>query len=221
MELIIRMTKADCDQDHLDVLIYNRPKTPDRTKYILGLSNEDPTPVMIDTGRKLVEQGAECLAIPCITAHYFHERLEGAIGTEIIHLVKEVVSHLKEHHIQKVGIMATDGTITTGLFQKELKLQGMEAFIPSTENQANVMHLIYQNVKAGKAPEMNLFFQIEEDLRKQGAQVIVLGCTELSLIKRDEKIGKDFLDAMEVLAKTAIERCGASVKEEYCCLISE
>lgn len=221
MELIIRMTKADCDQDHLDVLIYNRPKTPDRTKYILGLSNEDPTPVMIDTGRKLVEQGAECLAIPCITAHYFHERLEGAIGTEIIHLVKEVVSHLKEHQIEKVGIMATDGTITTGLFQKELKLQGMEAYIPSAENQANVMHLIYQNVKAGKVPEMNLFFQIEEDLRKQGAQVIVLGCTELSLIKRDEKIGKDFLDAMEVLAKTAIERCGASVKEEYSCLISE
>ena len=221
MELIIRMTKADCDQDHLDVLIYNRPKTPDRTRYILGLSNEDPTPVMIDTGRKLVEQGAECLAIPCITAHYFHERLEGAIGTPIIHLVKEVVSHLKDHQIQKVGIMATDGTITTGLFQKELKLQGMEACVPSPANQSNVMHLIYQNVKAGKAPEMDLFFQIEEDLRKQGAQVIVLGCTELSLIKRDEKIGKDFLDAMEVLAKTAIERCGASVKEEYCCLISE
>lgn len=221
MELIIRMTKADCDQDHLDVLIYNRPKTPDRTRYILGLSNEDPTPVMIDTGRKLVEQGAECLAIPCITAHYFHERLEGAIGTPIIHLVKEVVCHLKENQIQKVGIMATDGTITTGLFQKELKLQGMEAFIPNKENQKKVMHLIYHNVKAGKQPEMDLFCQVEEDLRKQGAQVIVLGCTELSLIKRDEKIGKNFLDAMEVLSKTAIERCGASVKEEYCCLISE
>ena len=220
MELIIRMTDAKCDQDHLDVLVYNRPKTPDRTKYILGLSDEDPTPVMIDTGRKLVEQGAECLAIPCITAHYFHERLEGAIGTPIIHLVREVALHLKENNIHKVGIMATDGTITTELFQTELKLQGMEAFIPCAENQKKVMHLIYDNVKASISPEMEFFNQVKEDLQGQGAEVIVLGCTELSLLKRDENIGPGFLDAMEVLSKKAIECCDAKIKEEFHCLIS-
>lgn len=220
MELVTMMTDASCDQEHLDILVSSRPGTPDRTRYILGLSQEDPSVSMIEAGCQLVRGGAEVLAIPCITAHYFHDKLEREIGIPIIHLIRETVAHIKARGIRRVGIMATDGTIQSGLFQEELKLQGMEAVIPSAEGQSRIMHLIYKNVKAGTPLEMKLFYESAMELRGKGAQVIVLGCTELSIIKKTNPVGPGFLDAMEVLAREAILRCGAPLKPEYDCLIT-
>ena len=220
MELVIQMTDAACDQDHLEMIIYNRPHIPDRTKFILGLSEEDPTGQMIETGRKLVEQGVDCIAIPCITAHYFHDQLEEAIGRPILHLIQDTVRHMKAFGVEKAGIMATDGTIESGLFQEELARNGMESVVPSPENQRKVMHLIYENVKAGRKIQMGLFQQVSVELQEQGAQVIVLGCTELSLIKRSYPIGPGYLDAMEVLAGEAIKTCDRPLKPEYQCLIT-
>ena len=77
------------------------------------------------------------------------------------------------------------------------------------------MHLIYQNVKAGKRAEMDRFCRVRQELTEQGAQVILLGCTELSLIKRDEEIGPGFLDIMEVLAQQSVLRCGKTLRKEY------
>jgi aspartate racemase len=220
MELVIRMTDAACDQEHLPMIIYNRPDTPDRTRYILGLSNENPQNLMVETGRALVRQGADRLVIPCITAHYFHPYLELQIGKPVLNLIEETAAHLKKFGLHTIGIMATDGTIRSGLFQKELERQGMQAVIPTEKSQRKVMHLIYENVKAGKPVEFSLFREAEEELRLAGAQVIVLGCTELSMIKKEFPIGPGFLDAMEVLAMRAIEECEAPLKEEYRCLVT-
>ena len=82
------------------------------------------------------------------------------------------------------------------------------------------MHLIYENVKAGKPAEMDRFRTAAKDLRAQGAQAIILGCTELSLIKRDYDIGAGFIDAMEVLARQSVLACGKPLKKEYDCLIT-
>ena len=220
MELVIQMTDASCDQEHLNMIISSRPGTPDRTRYILGLSDENPAPVMIDAGRWLVAEGAEILAIPCITAHYFQKQLEEEIHTPVIHLIKETVHHMRDYGVRKAGIMATDGTIQSGLFQEELRLHGMEAVLPSAEAQKKVMHLIYDNVKAGRPPELELFREVKRELMAAGAEVIVLGCTELSIIKKMYPVGSGVLDAMEVLAREAVLRCGAPLKQEYDCLIT-
>ena len=84
-------------RQHLNMIISSRPGTPDRTRYILGLSDENPAPVMIDAGRWLVAEGAEILAIPCITAHYFQKQLEEEIHTPVIHLIKETVHHMRDY----------------------------------------------------------------------------------------------------------------------------
>jgi len=103
---------------------------------------------------------------------------------------------------------------------RELLAQGLEPIVPGKAAQKDVMHLIFENVKAGTPAEMDRFFAAAENLRRQGAEAIILGCTELSLIKRDEKIGPGFLDAMEVLAKESVLACGKPVKPEYHCLIT-
>ena len=73
MELIIQMTDAKRDQDHLSMIVYNAPEIPDRTSYILGVSSRNPVWDMIEIGRKLAGQKVACISIPCVTAHYFHE----------------------------------------------------------------------------------------------------------------------------------------------------
>ena len=221
MELIIRMTEADTDQEHLDMIIYNRPSIPDRTGYILDSTKPNPLPEMIRVGNALARQGAKLIAIPCMTAHYFHRELTRYIEAPIVHAIHEVAAHLKKHGITRVGIMATDGSIRSGLFQQELQKHGIEPIIPGEQAQKCVMSIIYDDVKANKPAEMDKFRFASGELREKGAQAIILGCTELSLVKRDYAIGAGYLDAMEVLAQTCVLRCGGKLKEEYQELISK
>lgn len=214
LQLVTQMTDADIDQEHIEIVIHSKPQIPDRTRYILGQSQETPVTEMIKTGNGLVAQGAEVLAIPCITAHYFQKELTEAIHVPVINAIEETVKYLEKHGITKVGIMATDGTMESGIFQKELESAGMEVVIPSQDKQKKVMHLIYENVKAGKKMDKQMFDEIGRELLMRGAQVIILGCTELSLIKRDFAIGYPYLDVMEVLARKAVLTCG-KLKEEY------
>ena len=221
MELVIRMTDAQTDQEHLDMIVYSFPSIPDRTGYILDNTKPSPLPPMVAIGEKLAQQGADHIAIPCMTAHYFHQELSDGIATPIINGIAETVRHLKENGITRVGIMATTGTIRTGLFRRELERQGLEPLIPSAQRQEDVMHLIYSNIKANRPPEMERFHAVRRELQDMGAQAIILGCTELSLIKRDEAIGPGFIDAMEVLAQQSVIRCGGALKAEYQCLITK
>ena len=221
MELVIRMTEADTDQEHLDMILYNRPSIPDRTGYILDPTKPNPLPEMIRVGNALARQGAKLIAIPCMTAHYFHADLTRYIEAPIVHAIHETAVHLKKHGISRVGIMATDGTIRSRLFQQELEKHGITPLIPGEEGQKCVMSVIYDDIKANRPAGMDKFELASNDLKDQGAQAIILGCTELSLVKRDYPIGAGYLDAMEVLAQTCVKRCGGQLKEEYQELISK
>ena len=221
MELVIRMTEASTDQEHLDMIIYNRPSIPDRTGYILDPTRPSPLPEMIRVGNALARQGAKLIAIPCMTAHYFHRDLTRYIEAPIVHAIHECAAHLKKHGIATVGIMATDGTIRSKLFQQELEKHGITPVIPGEEGQKCVMSVIYDDIKANRPADMDKFDLASRDLREQGAQAIILGCTELSLVKRDYPIGAGYLDAMEVLARRCVLECGGRLKEEYQNLISK
>lgn len=220
MQMVIEMTLAEKDQDHIEMVVYNSPGIPDRTGYILGKSAEDPAPEMIRLGRKLAAEGADLIAVPCITATCFYDRLAEAVPVRIIQIVEETCRYLRERKIQSVGLMATSGTIESRLFQRAFEQSGCRLLLPSEQRQQDVMHVIYNNVKANKSVDMHRFFAVVQELRDQGAEVIVLGCTELSVVHRDYDIGGGFLDAMQLMAKCAAESCG-TLREEYRELISE
>lgn len=215
MERVIAMTDAKSDQENVDMIVYNFPSIPDRTGYILGSNLKSPLPGLRSVGQALAAQKVSCIAIPCVTAHYFHRELQAAIPVPILNGVAETVSLLKNHGIRSVGIMATDGTIRSRLLARELDNAGLLPVVPSEPRQADVMHLIYENVKAGKPPEMECFRRVQRELADCGAEIILLGCTELSLIKRDEDIGEGFLDIMDVLARESVLRCGKKLRREY------
>ncbi len=221
MELVVRMTQAGKEQDNVDMIVYNFPSIPDRTGYILGSNLKSPLPGMLSVGHALARQGAGCLAIPCVTAHYFYPELSRALPIPVINAVAETAGLLKARGIHKAGIMATDGTVRSRLIAAELDRAGILPVIPSSQRQADVMHLIYENIKAGKTPDPERFRRVAQELWDCGAEVIILGCTELSLVKSRVPIGPGFLDAMEVLAQQAILRCGGTLLPEYRDLLPE
>ena len=215
LELMIRMTDAARDQEHPEIVLLNIPTIPDRTAYILGRSQESPLEPMVELGKQLKGLGASVAATPCITAHYFHEALQDGIGLPLIHGIRCTAQTLHDAGVRKVGLMATDGTVQSGIFQRQVEELGMELILPDEKGQKGVMTLIYDQVKAGLEPDMSLFFAIRDELRGKGAQAVVLGCTELSLLKKQQDLGPGILDALEVLAKESVLACGKQVKAEY------
>jgi aspartate racemase len=215
LQLIVDMTDAATDQEHLDAIVFNRPTVPDRTAYILDNTKPSPVPPMVDMAQKLESLGVCAIGTPCVTAHSFHEELQRSVNVPFIHMVQETAAYLKAAGCKKAGIMATTGTVRMGLFQTALAENGVAFALPDEEMQQNVMSLIYDNVKAGLPADMEKFRAVSDHLRQEGCDAIILGCTELSIIKRDNEIGSGYLDALEVLALTAILTCGKKIKPEY------
>lgn len=220
VERVVKMTNARSDSEHIPMIIYNRPYIPDRSSYILGRSRENPFDEMAKIGKSLAGLGADYIAIPCVTAYFFYDKLCDEIGVPVIDMIGETAQHLKENGIRRAGLMATDGTITGGFFKRGLEQYGIEVIQPSAESQKLLMNIIYKGIKADMPFSMDDFNAVKNELFNAKAEVIILGCTELSVINRDYNIGPGFLDAMEVLARKSVLLCGGELKKEFLCLIT-
>ena len=207
-DMLVRHTKATCDQDHLDVIISSRASTPDRTSYILGQSTENPFDIMARDAQRLVTFGADVLAIPCNTAHYFYDRLNETISVPILNMVEETVLEAKARGCCRVGILATSGTVQTGTYSRMCERHGLEFVCPDESHQQDLMNVIYGDIKQGKRPDMARFFAVADSLKREGCTRVILGCTELSIIKKDEQLDAFYIDSMSVLAKNAITTFG-------------
>lgn len=214
LQMIVEMTKAASDQEHIETILYSKPSIPDRSRYILGLDVECPLPGLLETGKKLEEMGAEVIAIPCITAHYFRKSLEEKLHCPIIDGIGETAEYLSFYKIRKVGLLGTDGTLKSRLFQEEFQKSGIECVIPKKEDQEKVMQLIYRYVKAGRVVEQQRLDEIADRLMQGGAEKVLLGCTELSFLKQRNPLGTQYLDVMEIMAGKAVSMCG-TLKPEY------
>lgn len=108
---------------------------------------------------------------------------------------------------KRPGILATDGTIRTGLYQREFAAFGIYAAAPRPAAQKQVMSLIYDDIKAGKAGDPEKFAAFTKDLVEQGCDCAVLACTELSVFANQHHLSPFYVDAMAVLAQRSIELC--------------
>lgn len=215
MELIITMTKADCDQEHMNMIVYNIPSIPDRTQYILNETEDNPIDYLLDIEHRLEKDGAQIIAIPCITAHYWWRTLKERSNVVIVHFLNEIRDFLLNNHVKCIGIMATSGTIQANLLQTILEEVDITVILPSIEEQKKVMDIIYGQIKANKSVDYNEFQGVVSYLQQKGAEKILLACTELSLVKKQFNMDPVVIDAMEILAKRCIELCGLMVKQDY------
>jgi aspartate racemase len=154
---------------------------------------------------KLKLIGAEILIIPCITSHcLFDFSEENPFPLPYISLPDSVMAYLKRKHVTKFGLLATDGTLKTGIFNRYAEKYGLELISPAPKSQEVVMDVIYNEIKKGDLGGKNKLLKISEDLVSRGAEAVILGCTELSLIELDEDF---FIDPLKIVAKIAVKQC--------------
>ena len=206
-EMITKKTKANKDQEHLDIILLSHASIPDRTAYILDHSKENPFPYLLEDCRLLQKLGAKMIVIPCNTSCYFHEHLQKEIDIPINNMIKDTVEYINNKNIKKVAILATTGTIKSKLYQNELDKHNIDYVLP---DQDKVMNIIYNYIKAGKTIDENIWNDLTNDL---DVQAYILGCTELSVIKKDLKLNKSFIDPLEVETEIILNFFGKQTQE--------
>jgi aspartate racemase len=209
---IVKGTKVKTDQDHLRIMIDNNPKIPDRT---LAIQRKGPSPLtqLIRSAKLLENAGADFIVIPCVTAHHFFEPLQKRVKIPFLHLVEETVKYIQTRlkGIRKIGLIATTGTIQTGLFQKAFSNHVIELILPTPEVQKKwVMEAIYgkKGIKV-IGPSDNskrLILKASESLIKQGAQAIIAGCTEIPLVLKEGDLSVPVIDPISILANAAVKK---------------
>ncbi len=211
-EELVKHTAAEKDQDHIDTIIFNHASIVDRTKAILTGEVDTLIEQLTKDVRMLEQLEVDNIAIPCNTSHYFYDILQEEANVPIIHMVKETIKHAVNQFegVRKIGVLATTGTIQSGVYKKEIEELGLETVIPSPSRQEDVMSLIYDDIKKGKPGEYEKFERAYDELVDKGSDVVILACTELSVFKKSNKLNDNCLDAMDVLVKESIVRSNAS-----------
>lgn len=212
-EMIVKRTKAKSDQQHVNMVITNNTSIPDRTAYILDRSKANPVPVMISDATKLISIGAEVLAVPCNTAHSFYQDIQQGAGIQMVHMIDETAKRAAQIGAKKVGILATTGTLTTSVYQLACQRAGVQPVVPDEETQKLVMSIIYDDVKASQPVDFLKWQQIISKMDDLSCDYMILGCTELSIVKKELNLGDTYIDSLMVLAESSILACGYELND--------
>lgn len=211
---IVKLTKAQTDQDHIPILIDNNTRVPDRTAAILE-GGEDPAPEIVRSALRLEAMGADALLMACNTAHHFADEIRRFARIPLLHLIEEAAKEAKARGLDCVGLLATDGTCRTGIYDRAFEAQGVRLLKPPAELETHVMDIIYKGVKAGAATyPLDGIYETIAELKSRGAQSFVLGCTELPLAVEMYHVDAPVIDPTEVLARCAIRFAGKEIVDE-------
>ena len=203
---IVKATPVERDQDHPRTIVYSNSKVPDRTPAITG-GGESPLPEMLMTARSLEGAGADFLIIPCNTAHYFIEELRGELGIPVLHMIEMTAKHVAQEYpdAKSVGLIATDGTLSSGIYERFFGEAGMNVLVPNADLQSSVMDAIYKHIKKGDLETgRKISLDVARELVGRNADLVICGCTEISLVLKDGDIAVPVVDPLQVLAEVAV-----------------
>ncbi|MCL2363285.1 MAG: amino acid racemase [Defluviitaleaceae bacterium] len=204
---LIALQTVKREQDYIDVLIYSKSSIPDRTAYILRHSDESPLPTLNDAIQVLRNAGCGCIAIPCVTSHYFWDALHFDANTPILHMPDITAQAIQNRELTRVGLLATSGTVQGRFFHDALARRQIEIILPDEKSQARLMDYIYA-IKANNPIDAHCLHEISAQLRAHGAQAVILGCTELNMDGNTyNDAGILYIDALKLLARAALEYC--------------
>jgi len=204
---IISLTPVNRDQDHIRVLIYSNPKIPDRTRGI-DQTGESPAPGLIESAEILEKGGAGIIAMPCNAAHYFLPEIQRHISIPILDMIEEACRRLCMQFpaLKTAGLMASNGTVVSGLYERSLAGRGIAVLTPGEEDQQRVQMAIDQ-VKLGIHDRLTreMFQSVGLRMAEAGAELIILGCTEIPLAFDPGQVKYPTLNPARILAEAAVE----------------
>jgi aspartate racemase len=197
LEEIVKACGAGRDQDHPPVVLYSLPQVPDRTEAILH-GGPDPVPALRRGLAVLAKAGADLAVISCISAHFFWPRFAPRSPLPLFSLIDETLVALQKMRPspRAIGLMATTGTVRSGLLARPFEAAGFRVIVPPAKSQARVMTAIYGR----------------KELVRAGAEAVLAGCTEVPLALRPGDLPVPLLDPMVLGAREAVRRSGAALR---------
>ena len=215
---IFELTQANQDQDHVPLAMISVPhKITDRTKFLEGGTDINPGIEISNIVRQLSDQGASVIGMPCNTAHSSKiiKEVYNSIpeGITFVNMVSEVIKFIKGEYpdIERVGILATTGTMKAGVYNKELINNDLKPVLLSKENQKKLIdQAIYDKdfgIKSISNPVQDIakrkIHLAIESLTENKAEVVILGCTELPLAVNAASVKTiPLIDSTMILARS-------------------
>lgn len=184
VRLLNERSAAQKDQDYMDYILVNHASVPDRTSYILDHTQPSFYPDLLDDIRQQSQLNPDFMVMVCNTAHYFYDELQAATTVPLLHMPRVAIQEMAKQYPneKRIGLIATKGTLADGIYAREIEAHGCEVVLGDAEIQELVMTLIYQDIKEHNRVDGQLYHEILKQMHERfDVNVIVLGCTELSL----------------------------------------
>jgi aspartate racemase len=210
---LTKLSSVSRDQDHLAMVIVSYPEIPDRADALLN-GGASPVPAMLAAIRALERAGVDRLVMPCNTAHAWFDVLARATDKPILHIADAVLHLLETQGIAPpavIGVLGTDATIASQLYQHRLTGRGFVTVVPDAKDQKTVMSAI-RAVKAGELARNEQLERVVASLTESGCDRIIAACTELPLILQVERFPR-LLDATEALASECLAAFGIAARK--------
>ena len=215
---VLKHTNASKDQEHISLFLTSCPSLiPDRTEFLLK-GGPDPAPGIQKCLEILASNGATAVGLGCNTAHSpkILGRVQIPQNVRFVNMIEETCKYASEKYVNgKIGLIATLGTINTGVYADYFKsFPNLELVVPSEETRKSVHDAIYNSkygIKATaevSAEATHAVVNAVCELRDQGCKAVILGCTELPIVFSDNKntpSSVGLIDPTEVLAVSLIK----------------
>jgi len=210
MTRLTLLTPAGTDQEHVPAILWSDPRIPDRGTALRG-EGPDPLPALLRGVDGLIAAGCGAIAIPCNTAHAWFDRIAAHASVPILHIADAAASDLagKISPRGRVGVLGTQATLDMRLYQDRLARDGWDVITPSPQDMRDLVMPTIHLVKANRVVEASApLAQAIANLAAEGAQAVVLGCTELPLayqaLGQQASASVKLVDTIDALANTAI-----------------
>lgn len=207
MAKVIALTDSATDQDHVHMIVDQDPGVPNRQQAIRE-GTDGVTRALGEMAARLENAGADFLVMVCNTAHVFLDDVRAKTTIPFISIVDESVNEIERlcPGAKKVGVMATDGCLDTGIYQDAITASGREAVLHDADELAELMRLITE-IKAGhKGEDVARAMQASANvLVGKGADVIIAGCTEIPIVFEGENCPVPVIASTNVLAERTLE----------------
>ncbi len=213
MTKIIAKTEAEDDCDHVPVLVDNNTQVPSRIKAIIEKTGENPGPTIAMMAKRLEQNDACALAMPCNTAHHYKSEIVESVHIPFLDMIELTASRLKNMSIKSAGVLASPAVQQTGIFDQAFSNNGITTLYPA--NQIELLEAI-QNVKkvGDNSSSRSILVDSAEELVISGADILLVACSELSIIADELKDSHCLLDTIDVLAEEIIKFSGQSLKPD-------
>ncbi len=203
---------AKYDDDYPEIFIYNLP-IPD---IVEGLKQPEETLSMLVKGAEKVESiGVDFMVMPCNTAHYFYPDMAKSISIPFICIFTATAKKIKSERYKKIGFLATETTVKYKSYDTDFEKNGIELVLPNQADQDKLTGIIL-NILAGEKLEddKQAIKQIIENLKQQGAEAVVLACTDLPILFDQDDVDIKLFDTVEILAEATIQYAIGKVGNE-------